>query len=75
MGIHTVISEGSGGLSSGQRQRLMIARALAARPKVLFFDEATSALDNRTQAAVFQNVRERLPGVTLLAIAHRLSKR
>lgn len=73
MGIHTVISQGGGGLSTGQRQRLMIARALAAKPKILFFDEATSALDNRTQAAVFQNIRDRLSGVTLLAIAHRLS--
>jgi ATP-binding cassette subfamily C protein len=73
MGIHTVISEGGGGLSTGQRQRLMIARALATRPRVLFFDEATSALDNRTQAAVFENIRAKLPQVTMFAIAHRLS--
>ena len=52
MGMHTMISEGSGGISGGQRQRLMIARAIAPKPKVLMFDEATSALDNLTQKTV-----------------------
>ncbi len=46
MGMNTIISEGSGGISGGQRQRLMIARAIAPKPKILMFDEATSALDN-----------------------------
>ncbi len=73
MGLHTVISEGGGGLSSGQRQRLLIARALAGRPRVLFFDEATSALDNRTQAHVCRSIHAQLRGVTRFAIAHRLS--
>lgn len=49
MGMNTVISEGAGGISGGQRQRLMIARAVAPKPKILMFDEATSALDNLTQ--------------------------
>lgn len=52
MGMHTIISEGSGGISGGQKQRLMIARAVAPNPKVLMFDEATSALDNITQKKV-----------------------
>jgi ATP-binding cassette subfamily C protein len=71
MGMHTVISEGGGTLSGGQRQRLMIARAIAHRPRILLFDEATSALDNRTQAIV----SESLEGLraTRVVIAHRLS--
>ena len=71
MGMHTIISEGSGGVSGGQRQRLMIARAIAPRPRVLMFDEATSALDNLTQKKVSQS----LDGLkcTRIVIAHRLS--
>jgi len=71
MGMHTVISEGAGTLSGGQRQRLIIARALARKPRVLLLDEATSALDNRTQDIVTQSLN-RLP-VTRIVIAHRLS--
>ena len=71
MGMHTIISEGSGGISGGQRQRLMIARAIAPRPKVLMFDEATSALDNLTQKTVSDSL-EKLK-CTRIVIAHRLS--
>jgi NHLM bacteriocin system ABC transporter ATP-binding protein len=71
MEMHTVISEGGGNLSGGQRQRLLIARALALKPRILLFDEATSALDNRTQAIVSESL-EKLQ-VTRIAIAHRLS--
>lgn len=71
MGMHTLISEGSGGISGGQRQRLMIARAIAPRPKVLMFDEATSALDNITQKTVSDSL-EKLK-CTRIVIAHRLS--
>ncbi|MEA4853243.1 MAG: ATP-binding cassette domain-containing protein [Christensenella sp.] len=71
MGMHTVISEGSGGVSGGQKQRLMIARAIAGDPKILMFDEATSALDNITQ----KQVSDALAGLccTRIVIAHRLS--
>ena len=71
LGMHTMISEGSGGISGGQRQRLMIARAVAPRPRVLIFDEATSALDNRTQ----KQVSEALDSLacTRIVVAHRLS--
>ena len=71
MGMHTIVAEGSGGVSGGQRQRLMIARAVAPKPKILFFDEATSALDNITQ----KRVAEALDGMkcTRIVIAHRLS--
>ncbi|MBD1874971.1 NHLP bacteriocin export ABC transporter permease/ATPase subunit [Nodosilinea sp. FACHB-131] len=71
MGMHTVVSEGGTNLSGGQRQRLLIARALALRPRILLFDEATSALDNRTQAIVSESL-ERLR-VTRIVVAHRLS--
>ena len=71
MGMQTMISEGSGGISGGQKQRLMIARAVAPKPKILIFDEATSALDNRTQKQV-SDALDRLK-CTRIVIAHRLS--
>jgi NHLM bacteriocin system ABC transporter ATP-binding protein len=71
MGMHTYLSEGATNVSTGQRQRLLIARALVFKPRVLLFDEATSALDNRAQATVSQSL-DRL-NVTRLVIAHRLS--
>lgn len=71
MGMYTMISEGSGGVSGGQRQRLVIARAIAPKPRILMFDEATSALDNLTQ----KKVSESLDALkcTRIVIAHRLS--
>ncbi len=71
MGMNTLIAEGQGGISGGQKQRLMIARAIAPKPKILIFDEATSALDNKTQ----KKVSEALDGLkcTRIVIAHRLS--
>jgi len=71
MGMFTVITEGSGGISGGQKQRLMIARAIAPKPSILMFDEATSALDNITQ----KKVSDALDSLncTRIVIAHRLS--
>ena len=71
MGMNTLISEGAGGISGGQRQRLLIARAIASRPKILMFDEATSALDNITQKKVAESLNALK--CTRLVIAHRLS--
>ena len=71
MRMHTVISEGGGNFSGGQKQRLTIAKALILKPKILMFDEATSALDNATQKIVSENL-DRLE-VTRIVIAHRLS--
>lgn len=71
MGMFTLISEGQGGISGGQRQRLLIARAIAPKPRILMFDEATSALDNITQKTVSDSL-ERLK-CTRIVIAHRLS--
>ncbi|MER5992551.1 NHLP bacteriocin export ABC transporter permease/ATPase subunit [Streptomyces viridosporus] len=70
MGLHTIVS-GSGAVSGGQRQRLMIAQALIRRPRILFFDEATSALDNETQRTVMESTKALR--ATRIVIAHRLS--
>lgn len=71
MGMHTIISEGQGGISGGQKQRLMIARAVAPKPNILMFDEATNALDNITQKKVSDAI-DKL-NCTRVVIAHRLS--
>ena len=71
MGMETFITEGAATISTGQRQRLMIARAIVRRPRILIFDEATSALDNRTQAIVTASLT-RL-NATRIVIAQRLS--
>jgi ATP-binding cassette subfamily B protein len=61
------------GLSSGQKQRILIARAIYKNPQLLFFDEATSALDANNETAIMKNVDEFLTGRTSVVIAHRLS--
>ena len=71
MGMQTIITEGQGGISGGQRQRLLIARAIAPKPRILMFDEATSALDNITQKIVSDSL-DKLK-CTRIVIAHRLS--
>jgi NHLM bacteriocin system ABC transporter ATP-binding protein len=71
MGMHTFIAEGVSTMSGGQRQRLMIARAIARRPRILLLDEATSSLDNRSQAIVSVSLGNL--NVTRIVIAHRLS--
>jgi ATP-binding cassette subfamily C protein len=69
MQMHTFVNEHT--LSGGQLQKLQIARALVARPRILVFDEATSALDEVSQAHVSRGLEER--AVTRIVIAHRLS--
>jgi NHLM bacteriocin system ABC transporter ATP-binding protein len=71
MGMHTMISAGGGGVSGGQKQRLMIARAVASKPKLLILDEATSALDNITQKRIADALDELR--CTRIVVAHRLS--
>ena len=70
MGMYTLVSE-MGGISGGQKQRLMIARAIASKPRILMFDEATSALDSIAQ----KKISDILNGFqcTRIVIAHRLS--
>ena len=71
LGMNTLVSEGGGGVSGGQRQRLIIARAVCSGRRIMILDEATSALDNITQQAVAESL-DRLK-CTRIAIAHRLS--
>ena len=71
MGMHTILGVGGGTVSGGQRQRLLIARALARKPRIALFDEATSSLDNRAQGVVASSLRAL--NVTRIVIAHRLS--
>ena len=71
MGMQTVVASQGSALSTGQKQRLLIARALARRPRILLLDEATSALDNRAQASVQASLRKLR--ATRVVIAHRLS--
>ena len=70
-GLNTWIDENATLISGGQRQRLLLARALAHNPKYLFLDEATSALDNITQEAITQGIAAL--DITRIVIAHRLS--
>jgi ABC-type bacteriocin/lantibiotic exporter with double-glycine peptidase domain len=71
MQLETFLGADGGGLSTGQRQRIAIARAIVTSPRILLLDEATSALDNETQAIVMKTL-ERLDA-TRVVIAHRLS--
>ena len=72
MGMHTLVQEGGAGMSGGQRQRLMIASAIAPKPKILFFDEATSALDNLAQKKISLAL-DKMKNCTKIIVAHRLS--
>ena len=58
-------------LSGGEQQRVALARALLAKPDWLFLDEATASLDPESEAALYQTLKERLPGTTIVSIAHR----
>jgi ABC-type bacteriocin/lantibiotic exporter with double-glycine peptidase domain len=71
MGLDTLVSDYSGVLSGGQQQLIILARALAGSPRMVFLDEATSALDNATQSTVMRAIEE--SEATRIVAAHRLS--
>lgn len=73
LGYHTKIGSDGIGLSQGQKQRLLIARAVYKDPDYLFFDEATSALDSTNEKVIMQNLNKFFEDRTVVVIAHRLS--
>jgi ATP-binding cassette, subfamily B, multidrug efflux pump len=72
-GYETVLGEGGGALSQGQRQLLSFARAVLTDPRILILDEATSNIDTRTEAIIQRALARLLEGRTSIVIAHRLS--
>src|SRR5581483_2469826 len=73
LGYSTRIGNTGNGISSGQRQRILIARALYKQPEVIFLDEATSTLDANNERVIIENLEQFFVGRTVVVIAHRLS--
>ena len=73
LGYNTKIGSEGSGLSTGQKQRLLIARSIYKNPKYLFFDEATSALDTNNEKVIMGNLNTFFKDKTAVVIAHRLS--
>jgi ATP-binding cassette subfamily B protein len=70
---NTIIGQEGQGISQGQRQRILIARAVYKNPDFLFLDEATNALDANNEKAILENLEEFYKGKTVVVVAHRLS--
>lgn len=73
LGYNTKIGAKGNGISQGQKQRLLIARAVYKNPEFLFFDEATNALDAKNERIIVENLNEFFEGKTVIIVAHRLS--
>jgi ATP-binding cassette subfamily B protein RaxB len=69
MGLNTIVGDGFSGLSAGQRQRLLIARAFLGAPRLMILDEATSSLEVAIEAEILARLRER--AITTILVAHR----
>ena len=70
---NTIIGRDGVGLSQGQKQRILIARAVYKNPDFIFLDEATNALDAKNERAIVENLDEFYKGRTVVVVAHRLS--
>jgi len=73
LGVNTKIGAEGNGISQGQRQRILIARAVYKNPHYIFFDEATNALDANNEKVIMENLQEFFKGRTVIVVAHRLS--
>ena len=73
LGFNTRVGFEGRGLSQGQKQRLLIARAIYKDPSLIFFDEATNSLDANNEKVIMENMREFFTGRTVIIVAHRLS--
>lgn len=73
LGLGTKIGAEGNGISQGQKQRILIARAVYKDPEYIFFDEATNALDANNESIIMQNLEEFFKGKTVVVVAHRLS--
>jgi ATP-binding cassette subfamily B protein len=73
LGINTKIGQEGSGLSQGQKQRILIARAVYKNPQYLFFDEATNALDANNELQIMNKLNNYYKGRTVITVAHRLS--
>ncbi len=73
LGINTIIGAEGNGISAGQRQRILIARAVYKDPAYIFFDEATNALDANNESIIMDNLNDFFEGRTVVVVAHRLS--
>lgn len=73
LGYNTKIGMEGNGISQGQKQRLLIARAVYKNPEFLFFDEATNALDANNEKEIMEHLHEFYKGKTVVVVAHRLS--
>jgi len=73
LGYNTKIGQNGVGLSQGQKQRILIARAVYKNPEFIFFDEATNALDANNERIIMENLDQFFKGKTVIVVAHRLS--
>ncbi len=73
LGYNTVVGQEGQGISQGQRQRILIARAVYKNPQFIFLDEATNALDANNEKVILDNLNEFYKGKTVVVVAHRLS--